>query len=206
MVMHMLRAGGVPWTPGADPASGEQPDDTELGRVLQLMAAGYHGGTAVKVLEQASVSWVPPAPGGWLCVWLDRDPVQQALSACTLLYATGTIATAPGILLQNAGLTSAHPDGVVARLAEQFGRDRPRAIAATRALGPTLELQYERILAQPRKAAKLLGRHVAPVCPTFDIDAAAAVVHDRGPAATMTLTAEVDMVTQADDAAAGVSS
>jgi hypothetical protein len=163
MAMAMLKAGGVPFVDGSHPDSGEL---THLGP--DTLAAVRQGG-AVKLLDW--VLRVDLSSADWRFIWLDRDPHEQARSTAKFIAGFG------------------FGDEIdVGVLAASYGRDRPVALGRLRALGPVLVLGYERVLAQPKKAARQIGRFVAGVDglgatrPTelwFDVKAAAAVVHQR---------------------------
>ena len=171
MLMSMLVAGGMrPGNAGHPPYEG---DPASLrGRDL--------GGTCVKLLFGGRMADIPAGPtAAWRFVWLDRDPMEQAKSYAkvlrTLAPVTGNV---PAV-------------GSEARVAEVYEQDRPALLGGLRRIGPTLVLDYERVLAQPRKTARLLRREVFPA---LDVDAAAAVVHKRGPACLPDLAVELDIV------------
>jgi hypothetical protein len=145
-VMTMLAAGGVP-TWGAVPGYER---DIDWNRV--------YNGTAIKLLDQPLRMPIPVARE-WRFVWLDRDPIDQARSHLKILSLLGI---------------GGGPDEE-AWLIEGFKSDRPKLIAKLHAHGRLVRMRYERILENPRKAAKTL----AGVWPGLDVDAASAVVHDR---------------------------
>lgn len=152
MVMGMLDAGGLA------PAPGSQMGSYELTDIRNAWFTPL-AGRAVKLLDSVLHFGVPDAPA-WRFVWLDRDPVEQAKSMLKLMspFTRGEFA----------------PDAVD-RLARSYEADRPRALGRLRKHGDVLVLQYERVLANPRKAAKQLRR----VHPELEVDRAASVVHDR---------------------------
>lgn len=153
MAMAMLAAGGLPPAANTGPPSYELPN---IQRAYDIPLAGR----SVKLLDAVLRFGVPDAPA-WRFVWLDRDPVEQAKSTLKLMAAVDGGEFAPD---------------AVDLLVRSFEADRPRALGRLRQHGEVLVLQYERVLASPRKAAKLLRREVFP---DLDVETAAAVVHDR---------------------------
>lgn len=155
MLMSMLVAGGCP--PGNAAAVPYEGDPAALaGRDLS--------GTCVKLLHGSRMGEIPAGTAAWRFVWLDRDADEQAKSMVKFLT---VMAPATGIRpVANAER----------RLARSFAEDRPYLLGALRKVGPVLVLDYERVLTQPRRTAKLLRR---AVWPGLDVDAAAAVVHKR---------------------------
>jgi hypothetical protein len=162
MTMAMLEAGGCPPVDNAMAGSYET-DPREL-------FLRQPPGRAVKLLEHAMHFGVPDADQ-WRFVWLDRDPIEQAKSLVKFLSAIGD-PIEPGSL---------------ERVAASYAQDRPRTLGLLRAHGPVLVMSYERVLVNPRKAAKQLRQ----VWPGLDIDAAAAVVHDRDPGCLPDLAVEL---------------
>lgn len=154
MVMEMLDAGGLKPADGSAPGTYELPHFTAA-RNIPL------AGRAVKMLDAALHYGIPAAPA-WRFVWLDRDPIEQAKSMVKFM---SHFAADEGELAPDA----------VERLARSFDQDRPRLLGMLRQRGEVTVLQYERVLAQPRKAAKRLRE----VFPALDVAAAAAIVHDR---------------------------
>lgn len=157
MLMGMLAAGGCPPVDSASTLSFET-DPSELGQRQE-------SGRAIKLLYFA-----PPPADAWRFVWLDRDPMEQARSAMKFLTSSGL------------DLAETRAD----QWAWTLEADRPLVLGGLRARGPVLVLQYERILAAPRKAAKLLRQ----VWPDLDVAAAAAVVRDRDPRCMPDMSAE----------------
>jgi hypothetical protein len=171
MLMTMLVAGGCP------PGNATRPPYE--GNVDELY--GRHlGGTCIKLLDPDVMARVFAGPTPqWRFVWLDRSPVEQAKSYIKFLTAMAPV-------------TGVRPDTrAVERLAAGYERDRPAILGALRGVGPVLVLDYERILAQPRKTAKLLRREVWPA---LDVEHAAAVVHERDGKCRPDLAAEVSLI------------
>ena len=171
MLMSMLVAGGCP------PGNATRPP-------YEGNVADLHGrdltGTCVKLLDPGEVARVLAGPTrAWRFVWLDRDPIQQAKSYVKFLTAMAPV-------------TGVRPSGdAVWRLAASDAADRPAILGALRDVGPVLVLDYERVLAQPRKTARLLRRDVWS---GLDVDAAAAVVHDRDGTCRPDLAAEITLM------------
>jgi hypothetical protein len=155
MLMQMLHAGGLP------PVEGSMPGSYELayGRYCDSVPAGR----AVKLLNLFLDCGIPRAPA-WRFVWLDRDPWQQATSQIKFLNIMAPVTGLPHV-----------GAGEVEMWAHSYLRERPRALAKLRRHGLVMVLRYERVLANPRRAAQQLRR----VWPGLDVDAAAAVVHRR---------------------------
>lgn len=164
----MLVAGGCP--PGnADEPPYEGDPAALRGRDLS--------GTCVKLLDGGDMEAIPLGPTpSWRFVWLDRDPVEQAKSYVKFLRAMAPLT----------GVTATSAD--VPRLAFSYAADRPRLTSLLRQVAPVLFLSFERVLANPRKAARDLRKHVWP---TLDVDAAAAVVHVRDAACLPDLSVEL---------------
>jgi len=159
MVMAMLRAGGVP-TIGHD-HSGELEGPDAIARLAREDVEGR----AVKFLDHLIHYPIPKAD--WRFVWLDRRSREQAKSQVKMLRWLGQDIR----------------DGMDEKwtmdaLVEANSRDRAMLLGRLRQIGPVLELDYERVIAQPPKAAKALAR----LWPDLDRVAAAAAVHDRDPA------------------------
>lgn len=159
MVMAMLAAGGI------RPVAGSAAGSHELKNFgsLPALLADDNGREAVKVLDLIGSARLPV--GEWRFVWIDRSPMEQALSTVKFLTVIG-----------GEEFSEEQFDLTINRLAWSYRRDRPAVLGAYRKAGPVLELEFERVLAQPRKAAKRLARLVGG---DFDVDAAAAVVHRR---------------------------
>lgn len=152
MVMAMLAAGGLVSVPGSSPRSHELDGE-------QALLDARPDGHAIKLLDHFVRLGLPPA-SGWRFVWMDRDPVQQAKSHAKL-----------GAL---AGLDLGPVQQEL--FARSYMAERPTMLGQLRAVGPVLVLNYERVLAAPRKAARLLRREIWPA---LDVDAAVGAVHVR---------------------------
>lgn len=157
MVMAMLDAGGVPPVEGSGPRSYELPG---VSHAFSL-PPGSLGGRAIKLLDSVSYYGIVPATE-WRFVWVDRDYGQQAKSF--VKFARRLL----GVDLPDAA-------SAVKRIAASYAVDRPKVLGLYRAAGPVLVLKYERVLADPLKAARALRRLV----PQLDVLAAAAAVHRR---------------------------
>jgi len=170
MAMTMLVAGGCPPGNAAEPPYEGLPSGL-VGRDLS--------GTCVKLLHGGRMGEIPAGPTpAWRFVWLDRNPVEQGKSMVKFLHAMAPV-------------TAITPrPGAAVGLARTFEQDRPGVLGALRRVGPVLVLDYERVLARPRKAALLLRREVWP---GLDVDAAAAVVHERNGLCRPDLAVELGM-------------
>lgn len=174
MAMQMLAAGGVPLLPGAELPPHEVPFASLHHRAL--------AGHAVKLLDSPGYrAGLPPAPL-WRFVWLDRNPLQQALSHLKFLATMGRYRRTSDEVERFA----AEAKG----LARSYQADRPRLLTILRGAGEVLVWEYERVLANPRKAAKAL----AALWPGFDVAAAAAAVHKRDGLCLPDLSVEVEAV------------
>lgn len=171
MLMSMLVAGGCP--PANDHRPPYEGDPANLtGRDL--------AGQCVKLIHGGRVAEVPHGPTrNWTFVWLDRDPVEQARSHVKFLRAVAPV-------------TGAGPVGgdevLIPTLAASYAADRPALLGQLRRIGPVLVLDYGRIVAQPRKASRLLRRDVWP---GLDVDAAAVQVQDRDPRCSTDVSTEL---------------
>lgn len=184
LMMQMLAAGGVPMCPGSVEPSGE----------LRGGSAGYAdltadglAGTAVKLLDFPSREPLPPA-AEWRFVWLDRDHRQQAMSTLKLHLAAGILQRPDRNAPADERLKAEWELSRTAKqLVESYRRDRPKILGLLRAAGPTVVLQYEQILANPRRQV----RHLRRIAPDLDGAAAAAIVHDRDGRCRPDLTVEL---------------
>jgi hypothetical protein len=165
LLMSMLVAGGCPPAGHPDPPYEHDPAAVE-GRNL--------AGRCVKLLHGTRMAVIPHGTPTWRFVWLDRDPHQQARSHVKFLTGFG-VDLAPE---------------ATAELAASYAQDRPVLLGTLRRVGPVTVLDYERVLAQPRKTARLLRRWVWP---GLDVDAATAVVHDRDGACRPDMAVEVSL-------------
>jgi hypothetical protein len=165
LVMQMLAAGGMP-TPYSEYPS------YEINQKKNLLISALQGG-AIKVLDPHINR--PPVGPVYRWIWLDRDPVQQAKSMAKFWKAA--MVDAPSGLPP---MPEFAPDQI-AKLAEAFRRDRPRAngvmLKYTQPAG-ILKLKFEDILAAPNFAAKLLSKFCGG---GLDEKAMAAAVRPRGP-------------------------
>lgn len=175
MTMAMLDAGGLA------PAMGSQMGSYELRDIRDAWSVPL-AGRAVKLLESVLHFGVPDAPE-WRFVWLDRDPVEQAKSQLKLM----------------APFVGPFKPDAIDRLARSYEADRPRALRLLRRRGEVLVMQYERVLASPRKAAKQLRQ----VFPDLEVDAAAAAVHDRDGRCREDLDVELGRTTTLPNPSAG---
>lgn len=162
MTMQMLAAGGLP------PVSGSSPGALELTDIRRAWHVRLPG-RAVKLLESIARPdlGIPPCRTGWRFVWLDRDPVQQAWSQVKMIQ---TLAPATGISLTD------DPHLAASKLAASYREARPMLLRRLNSYGPVTVMRYEDVLADPHVGAVLLRDRVWR---WLDVDAAAAVVHDR---------------------------
>lgn len=175
MAMAMLDAGGCLPLPGTNPGSYEFASPAEaLDHPLQAFR-----GHSVKLLDEQTLGPLPDV--AWRFVWLDRDPLQQAISALKLLIHTG-------VMDPPANTTQVRYR--VERLVYSYRLDRPRYLGALRRVGPVTVLRYEDALAVPKRAAKALAK----VWPDLDRQAAAAAVHDRDGGCLPDLAAEARII------------
>lgn len=170
MVMTMLHAGGI------EPSSQSSKGGYEDPRWAGLCTGRWRWleeerGRAVKLLDP--LRWTVPDADLLRCIWLDRDPVEQAKSAAKLLRA----------MLP----TSLFSDDHTADVAASLWRDRPRALERLAAFGPPLILAFEEILAHPLAMAYTIDAWLGR---DLDVEAMAAVVVERGPECAPDLTIE----------------
>ncbi len=146
LVMQMLAAGGIP-----TPYSSYPSYEVDFAHT-RVAIHDLHGG-AIKVLDPHVNR--PPVGPEYRWIWLDRDPVQQAKSMAKFLKAAMVEAPAPLPPMPEFG-----PDQI-AKLAEAFKRDRPKAngvmLKYTQPSG-ILKLRFEAILADPNFAAYSLNK------------------------------------------------
>lgn len=166
LVMQMLAAGGMP-TPYATFPSYE----IDFSNTQVLMSA-LQGG-AIKVLDPHVNR--PPLCQVYRWIWIDRDPVEQAKSMAKFWRAA--FVDAPSSL-------PPMPEFIgdqIAKLAEAFKRDRPRAngvmLKYTQCTG-ILKLKFEDILADPAWAAYSLSKFCGG---NLDEEKMVAAVRPRGP-------------------------
>lgn len=167
LVMQMLAAGGMP-----TPYSKYPSYEIDYAHTKVLMSA-LQGG-AIKVLDPHINR--PPVGFEYRWIWLDRDPVQQAKSMAKFWKAA--MVDAPSGLPPMSEFTGDQ----IAKLAEAFRRDRPRAngvmLKYTQCSG-ILKLRFEAILHDPVWAVHLLKGFCSG--PMLDEVAMAAQVRPRGP-------------------------
>lgn len=155
MVMQMLDAGGLPPVDGTQPGSYELPGID----IVYQRGPAYFEGRAVKLLD-APLRFGAPLASSWQFVWLDRDRMEQAKSQVKFFD-----------LIVGERL----PPEAVGIFADSYAVDRPKVLGFLRRTGHVLVLRYEDVLRYPLKAAK----HLRKVFPDLDVQAAAAVVHER---------------------------
>jgi len=157
MAMMMLAAGGLP------PVDGCELPPHELGSIDEAWHAAAQG-RSIKLLGPVT-EYPITTRVRWRFLWLDRDPVEQARSTIKFVRVFGL-----------AGEADESDVARVARMARTYRRDRSRMLGKLHGLGQVVKLQYELALLDPRRAAQQLRDGLWPA---LDIDAAAAVVHDR---------------------------
>lgn len=159
MVMDMLRAGGVP-TMGVWPY-----EDVQSWQLAGMDLHGY----AVKLVQGGAMAEIPVGRTPWTFVWMDRDPTEQARSQRKFLTAN------------LASVTKVPPasDPYVQATRHNQEQSRPSLLGGFRQVGPVLVLEFERVLRDPRRAARQLRDEVFP---RLDVDRAASVVVRRDPA------------------------
>lgn len=168
MTMKMLAAGGLPMAAGADPGSGEHQSPAQA-------LAAVRPGTAIKLLDpttQPSFT-VPSIPTRY--VWLDRNLTEQARSLAKFTRAV--------LGHQYSALDRLH-------LVKSWAADRPEALRML--TGPTHTAEYEAALADPQMFAVRLAAFLGDL--DLDVDAMAAVVHDRSPKCAPGLDSELGVL------------
>lgn len=171
LVMRMLLAGGCPPVVGAE----EPPHESNLDAVWR-MGPDDLAGRSVKLLDAPRWNRSLPVAREWRFVWLDRDPMEQARSQVKFLMGV------TGVPIPDA-------PAAVAKFAASYGRDRPGLMQLLRRHGTVFVLRYERVLDNPRRAARQLKQ----VWPGLDVEAAAAVVHNRDGKCRPDLSVELDL-------------
>jgi len=144
LVMQMLAAGGMP-TPYAIFPSYE----IDFAHT-QVLISALQGG-AIKVLDPHINR--PPVGPEYRWIWLDRDPVEQAKSMAKFWKAA--MVEAPSNIPPMPEFTGDQ----IAKLAEAFKRNRPRANGVMLKYTPAsgiLKLRFEAFLHDPAWAAHLL--------------------------------------------------
>lgn len=166
MLMQMLSRGGVPCV-GEWPAF--EPEEANAPTPAFIAASA---GKAVKILDPQRVG----LPGDVRVIWLDRDHGEQAKSHAKFLRM----------------LMGFHVDRDGRRkLAASMVRDTHAALALIGSR-PVMRLRFEEVLTSPRGTALLLGEFARN--PGFDVDAAAAAVHQRSPACAPGLDMELALI------------
>ena len=164
LVMQMLAAGGMA-TPHSEFPSYEINDWTGV------FVSDFYGG-AIKILDPHIHQ--PPVGPVYRWIWLDRDPVEQAKSMAKFWKAAVVDDPSMPFMTEFTG-------DQIAKLAEAFKRDRPRAnglmLKYTQPAG-ILKLRFESILADPAEAAKQLNAFCGG---KLDEWAMVAAVRPRGP-------------------------
>lgn len=164
MAMAVLRAGGVPWSAGASPTTGE----------YESIAAAAHSitpGRATKLLigrrsDTELIAHAARVHGGIRIVHCVRDHLEQARSAYTFAVELH--------LPLEAGERAA-----VASMRDSYRRDEPALRRALRKIGSPLEVNYTTALTDPVGLAARLAAFLPEY--SLDQDAAAAAVHHRSP-------------------------
>lgn len=158
MLMTMLDSGGLRPVEGSHPGSYEL-DALDLDDLRGRPLAGH----AVKLLDWALRSDLPREQP-WKFIWLDRSAQEQAKSQVKFMSTL-----VPELPL--------HADSV-GTLARSFKQDLPDMLRALGRYGPTLMVEFEKILADPYGEAKQIAGYLLP---EFDLDPAAmsAVVLER---------------------------
>lgn len=163
MLMRMLDAGGIQaheaYYPCFEPI---EPKTTPVDREWLARAIGK----AVKILDP--LRWGLPPGLPYACVWMDRDPTQQARSAVRYNQQfLGNAVTRQNFLAFRA----------------KFKRDRSKQLALIRERqgSEPLVMQYEDILKNPGAAAETLACYFRGFGFELDPDAASRVVHERSP-------------------------
>lgn len=163
MLMRMLDAGGIKahdaFYPCYEPI---EPKTAPVDREWLSQATGK----AVKILDP--LRWGLPAGLPYACVWLDRDPTQQARSA----------------VKYNRQFLGNHANRKnLQAFRAKFKRDRPKQLALIRKRqgSEPLVMRYEDVLRNPEAAAKTLAAYFRGFGFELDADAAGRVVHERDP-------------------------
>lgn len=148
MVMQMLHAGGIQCV-------GDWPDFEAPG--IETVAAMLRGGplalngAAVKILDATSRHDfdLPKRGTGYRALWLDRNPDQQARSACKFMAATNSFP--PG--------NRQHQRALRAQLAKSYTDDRAMCITRLHRIcgQQPLILSFENILRDPARIASKLA-------------------------------------------------
>lgn len=158
LAMAMLDAGGLP-------AYADNRVAFESERILTLPDEtawlADAEGHAVKLLEP--LHYTPPLGRDWRFILLRRDPHEQARSYVQFMQMVARVKISPR---------------AVGTLADSFRADYPKMRDLLAERGPVLELAFEDVLADPRRAARLLAGFVAL---PLDVPAMVACVVPRSP-------------------------
>ncbi len=149
LVMQMLHAGGVHCV--GDWPDFEAPGIGMVAAMLRQPPTTALSGAAVKILDAtAQVDFdLPKRLGGYRALWLDRNPDQQARSACKFMAATAILP--PG--------NRQHQRALRVQLAKSYKDDRAMCITRLhRVCGQApLILSFENILRDPARTASRLA-------------------------------------------------
>lgn len=163
LVMQMLEAGGVPVTgewPSFESALGLEDLDNEQMKSLD--------GKAIKKL----VPYQLPMPAGWnyVVMWIDRDPVQQAISSIKFLRTMFSSVPCEVLKIKKSD---------VLRYARNYNHDREKSLRAlNRVAAKIIYLRFEELLSSPRYVANVLDYNMGG---GLDVEAMTRAVLPRGP-------------------------
>ncbi len=172
LAMLMLRAGGIPWADGSNPASGEL-----TGPAARHPEDAAAPGRAVKIIL-ADPRDTPRIPAAASIIWMRRNPREQARS----IRKFERLLIKPAVQLPERLLISRLTDWTEIALADLDDRGIP-----------VLEVWFEDALADPHGTATLLTR----ITPSLETAGAAAVVQPRRPECAHDLSIELGLVAAA---------
>ena len=136
LVMQMLAAGGMKTPYSSYPSF-------EISKETRMDVRALDGG-AIKVLDPHRVPHVFYPSFSYQCIWIDRDPLEQAKSMAKLFAAT----------MPNPPWTEEQ----IKLCSASFKKDRPKAVNLLHRLSQRiLKLRFENILADPKGTAKALS-------------------------------------------------